>query len=49
MTATSDLEVLELDRADLLKLMAKVPPVLRKLLESLARRLRDADPLPTPH
>ena len=46
-TATSDLEVLELDRADLLKLVTKVPPVMRKLLESLARRLRDADLLPT--
>ena len=48
-TATSDLEVLELDRADLLELMTKAPPVVRKLLESLARRLRDADLLPTPH
>jgi CRP/FNR family transcriptional regulator, cyclic AMP receptor protein len=48
-TATSDLDVLELDRADLLKLMTKAPPVTRKLLESLARRLHDADLLPTPH
>ena len=48
-TATSDLEVLELDRADLFKLMAKAPPVVRKLLESLAQRLRDADLLPIPH
>ena len=46
-TATSDLEVLELDRADLLKLMAKAPPVTRKLLESLARRVHDTDMVPT--
>ena len=48
-TATSDLEVLELNRADLLKLVTKAPPVMRKLLESLAQRLRDADLLPTDH
>ncbi len=48
-TATSDLEVLELNRADLMKLMDKAPPVTRKLLESLARRVRDADLLPTTH
>ncbi len=48
-TAISDLEVLELDRADLLKLMAKAPPVTRKLLESLARRVRDTDMVPTAH
>ena len=46
-TATSDLEVLELDRAELLKLVTRFPPVMRKLLESLARRLRDADLLST--
>ena len=46
-TATSDLEVLELDRAELLKLVTKFPPVMRKVLESLARRLRDADLLST--
>ncbi len=48
-TATSDLEVLELDRADLLKLMAKAPPVTRKLLESLAQRVRDTDMVPSAH
>jgi len=48
-TATSDLEVLELDRADLLKLLTKAPQVMRKLLVSLATRLRDADLLDTPH
>jgi CRP/FNR family transcriptional regulator, cyclic AMP receptor protein len=47
-TALSDLEVLELDRRDLLKLMRKAPPVVRKLLESLSQRLRDVDALPTP-
>lgn len=46
-TSTSDIEVLELDRADLLKLVTKAPPVMRRLLESLARRLRDTDLLPT--
>ena len=48
-TASSDLEVLELDRADLPKLVTKSPPVMRKLLESLARRVRDADLPPTAH
>ena len=48
-TATSDLEVLELDRADLLKLVTKAPPFMRKLLESLAGRLRDVDLLPAAH
>jgi CRP/FNR family transcriptional regulator, cyclic AMP receptor protein len=48
-TATSDLEVLVLDRADLLKLVTKAPPVMRKLLESLAQRLRDTDLLSTAH
>lgn len=46
-TATSDLEVLELDRKDLLKLLRKAPPVVRKLLESMAQRLREVDALPT--
>lgn len=46
-TAVTDLEVLELDRRDLVKLMKKVPSVVRKLLESLAQRLRDVDALPT--
>src|SRR5579872_1357511 len=46
-TALSDLEVLELDRRDLVKLMKKVPSVVRKLLESLSQRLRDVDALPT--
>lgn len=46
-TATSDLEVLELDRKDLLKLMRKAPPVVRKLLQSMSQRLRDVDALPT--
>ncbi len=48
-TATSDLEVLVLDRADFLKLITKAPPVTRKLLESLARRLRDADLVASAH
>jgi CRP-like cAMP-binding protein len=47
-TALSDLEVLELDRRDLAKLLRKVPLVVRKLLESMAQRLRDVDALPTP-
>lgn len=46
-TALSDLEVLELDGRDLAKLMKKAPSVVRKLLESLAQRLRDVDALPT--
>jgi CRP/FNR family transcriptional regulator, cyclic AMP receptor protein len=45
-TASSALEVLELDRKDLLKLMRKVRPVARKLLESLSNRLRQTDALP---
>lgn len=48
-TATTDLEVLELDRADLFKLMIKAPPVTRKLLESLAGRVRDTDLVSTNH
>jgi CRP-like cAMP-binding protein len=47
-TAVTDLEVLELDRRELTKLMKKVPSVLRKLLESMAQRVRDMDALPTP-
>jgi CRP-like cAMP-binding protein len=47
-TALSDLEVLELDRRELTKLMKKVPSVIGKLLESMAQRLRDVDALPTP-
>ena len=43
MTATTDLEVLELDRKELLTLMKKAPPVVRKLLEALAQRVRDVD------
>ncbi len=42
-TATTDLEVLELDRKDLLTLMKKAPPVVRKLLEALAQRVREVD------
>ena len=46
-TAVTDLEVLELDRRDLMKLMRKVPSMVRKLLESLSQRLRDVNALPT--
>jgi CRP/FNR family cyclic AMP-dependent transcriptional regulator len=42
-TATTDLEVLELDRAELFTLMKKAPPVVHKLLEALAQRVRDVD------
>jgi CRP/FNR family cyclic AMP-dependent transcriptional regulator len=42
-TATTDLEVLELDRKELLTLMKKAPPVVRKLLEALAQRVREVD------
>ena len=42
-TATTDLEVLELDREDLFALMKKAPPVVRKLLEALAQRVREVD------
>jgi CRP/FNR family transcriptional regulator, cyclic AMP receptor protein len=48
-TATSDLEALALDRADLFKLVTKAPSVMRKLLESMAQRLRDTDLLSTAH
>jgi CRP-like cAMP-binding protein len=41
--ATTDLEVLELNREDLLTLMKKAPPVVRKLLEALAQRVREVD------
>lgn len=43
MRAITDLEVLELDREDLLTLMKKAPPVVRKLLEALAQRVREVD------
>ena len=46
--ALTDLEVLEIDGSDLDKLMKKVPSVVRKLLESLAGRLRDADTMAAP-
>jgi len=42
-TATTDLEVLKLDREDLLTLIKKAPPVVRKLLEALAQRVREVD------
>jgi CRP/FNR family transcriptional regulator, cyclic AMP receptor protein len=42
-TATTDLEVLELDGEDLRTLMKKAPPVVRKLLEALAQRVREVD------
>jgi CRP/FNR family transcriptional regulator, cyclic AMP receptor protein len=48
-TAASDLGALALDRADLFKLVTKAPPVMRKLLESMAQRLRDTDLLSTAH
>ncbi len=41
--ALTEIEVLELDARDLAKLMKKVPSVVRKLLDSLAARLRDVD------
>jgi CRP/FNR family transcriptional regulator, cyclic AMP receptor protein len=41
--ALTEIEVLELDARDLAKLMKKVPSVVRKLLDSLATRLRDVD------
>ena len=43
--ARTDLEVLEIDRRDLDKLLRKMPSVRRKLLESLATRLRATDSL----
>ncbi|HTZ07912.1 MAG TPA: cyclic nucleotide-binding domain-containing protein [Acidimicrobiales bacterium] len=48
-TALSDLEVLEIDRADLTKLFRKAPSVVRKLLEAMAGRLREVDALAVPH
>jgi len=42
-TALTDLEVLEIDGRDLDKLLRKVPSVMRKLLESMAGRLREVD------
>jgi CRP/FNR family transcriptional regulator/CRP/FNR family cyclic AMP-dependent transcriptional regulator len=41
--ALTDLEVLEIDGRDLNKLIKKVPTVVRKLLESMAGRLREVD------
>ena len=41
--ALTDLEVLEIDGADLARLFKKAPTVLRKLLEALAGRLREID------
>lgn len=43
--ALTDLQVLEIDGRDLKKLMHKAPSVVRKLMESLAGRLRDVDRL----
>ena len=44
-SARTDLDVLEIDRRDLDKLLRKMPTVRRKLLESLATRLRATDTL----
>jgi CRP-like cAMP-binding protein len=41
--ALTDLEVLEVDQRDLDRLMKKAPSVVRKLMESLAGRLREVD------
>jgi len=41
--AVTDLEVLEIDGRDLHQLLRTVPSVLRKLLESMAGRLREMD------
>ncbi len=41
--ALTNLEVLEIDGRDLNKLIKKVPTVVRKLLESMAGRLREVD------
>ena len=43
--AVTDLQVLEIDGRDLKKLMRKAPSVVRKLMESLALRLREVDKL----
>jgi len=43
--ALSDLQVLEIDGRDLRRLMRKAPSVVRKLMESLAERLREVDRL----
>jgi len=48
-TATSDLEVLEIQGSDLLRLFRKAPTVVRKLLEAMAGRLREVDALAVPH
>ena len=42
-TAVTDLEVLQVDGADLTKMLKKAPTVVRKLLESMAGRLREMD------
>ncbi|HUY65054.1 MAG TPA: cyclic nucleotide-binding domain-containing protein [Acidimicrobiales bacterium] len=44
--AVTDMEVLEISAEDLRRLLRKAPPVVRKLLEALAERLRHADRLP---
>ena len=46
-TAVSDVEVLEISGEDLQRLLRKAPSVVRKLLEALSIRLRQADRLPT--
>jgi CRP/FNR family transcriptional regulator, cyclic AMP receptor protein len=46
-TASSDMEVLEIDGHDLQKLLRKAPPVVHKLLESLSHRLRETNALAT--
>ena len=45
--ALTDLEVLEISAEDLRRLLRKAPSVVRKLLEALSERLREADRLPT--
>lgn len=46
-TAVTDMEVLEISSQDLRRLLRKAPSVMRKLLEALSERLRQADRLPT--
>jgi CRP-like cAMP-binding protein len=45
--ATSPMDVLEVSSEDLAKLLAKMPSFRRKLLETLSRRVRQMDALPT--
>src|SRR5579862_651146 len=45
--AVTDMEVLEISSQDLRRLLRKAPSVMRKLLEALSIRLREADRLPT--